>query len=210
VKVGEMQGKAIADRVPADRKLRLVRLYGAPTDNNAKLFKQGQDNILKPLIDAGKIEVVHEDWVEDWRADNAKKIMNAAITKAGKDIDAVLASNDGTAGGAIQALEEEGLGGKIFVTGQDADLVACQRIAAGTQGMTVYKPIKNLARTAAEIAVKLARREPVAAATAKVNNGKIDVPSVLLEIVSVNKDNLESTVITDGFHKKEAVFKGAK
>src|ERR1043166_9485363 len=121
VKVGEAQATYAAEHLPKDHKARVVRIYGAPTDNNAKLFKQGQDNILEPLIKAGKIEVVHEDWAADWKPENGKKIMNAAITKAGRDIDAVVASNDGTARGAIQALPEEGLAGKVLVTGQDAD-----------------------------------------------------------------------------------------
>ena len=88
--------------------MKLVRIYGSKTDNNARLFKQGQDNVLEPLIKAGDFEVVHEDWAADWRPENAKKIVNAAITKAGHGIDAILASNDGTAGGAIQALTRKG------------------------------------------------------------------------------------------------------
>src|SRR3954467_10671999 len=137
VKVGEAQGSYAAARLPKDHKARVVRIYGAPTDNNAKLFKQGQDNILNALIKAGKIEVLHEDWAADWKPDNGKKIMNAAITKNGQNIDAVIASSDGTAGGAIQALVEEGIAGKVLVTGQDADLAAVQRIVRGTQAMTV-------------------------------------------------------------------------
>ena len=78
-----------AARLPKDRTARIVRIYGAPTDNNAKMFKQGQDNILLPLIAAGKIEVVHEDWALDWKPENGKKIMNAALTKAGRAIDRV-------------------------------------------------------------------------------------------------------------------------
>lgn len=78
--------------------------------------------MLLPLIQSGAIEVVHEDYAENWRPENAKKIVNAAITSAGADFQAVLATNDGTAGGAIQALLEEGLAGKVLVTGQDADL----------------------------------------------------------------------------------------
>jgi D-xylose transport system substrate-binding protein len=198
VKVGELQAKFLADRIPPSGKLRLIRIYGAKTDNNAKLFKQGQDNILQPLIAAGKVEVLFEDWTEDWKPENAKKITNAAITKIGQNFDAILASNDGTAGGAIQALTEEGLAGKIIVTGQDADLAACQRIAQGTQAMTVYKPIQSIATKAAELALKLARRQPIVARDA-VSNGKIDVPSVLLEITSVTKENLRDTVVKDGF-----------
>lgn len=205
VKVGELQAKFLADRIPQGGKLRLIRIYGAKTDNNAKLFKQGQDNILNPLIAAGKVEVLFEDWAEDWKPENAKKITNAAITKIGPNFDAILASNDGTAGGAIQALTEEGLAGKIIVTGQDADLAACQRIAQGTQAMTVYKPIQSIATKAAELALKLARRKPIIAHDA-VPNGQIDVPSVLLEITAVTKENLRDTVIKDGFRKESDVF----
>lgn len=205
VKVGELQAKFLANRIPSTGKLRLIRIYGAKTDNNAKLFKQGQDNILNPLIASGKIEVLHEDWAEDWKPESAKKITNAAITKIGQNFDAILASNDGTAGGAIQALSEEGLAGKITVTGQDADLAACQRIAQGTQAMTVYKPIHSIATKAAELALKLAQRKPLVAKDA-IPNGKVDVPSVLLDIIAVTKDNLRDTVIKDNFRKEADVF----
>jgi D-xylose transport system substrate-binding protein len=207
VKVGRMQAQFLAERVPAGGKLRVVRIYGSKTDNNAVLFKQGQDEVLLPLVEQGKVEVVFEDWAADWKPENAKKIMNAAITQQGQRIDAVLASNDGTAGGAIQALTEEGLAGKILVTGQDADLAACQRIVQGTQTMTVYKPIKVLARQAAEAAVKLARRQPIIV-RAGIDNGKVEVPAILLEIQAVTRDNIRETVIADGFRAESAVFAG--
>lgn len=205
VKVGELQAQFIADRLPPQGKLRLIRIYGAKTDNNAVLFKQGQDNILKPLIEAGRIDVVFEDWAEDWKPENAKKITNAAITKAGQGIDAILASNDGTAGGAIQALIEEGLAGKVIVTGQDADLAGCQRIVAGTQTMTVYKPLSVLAKQAADLAVKLASRRPIFAKEES-DNGKVKVPSVFLPIHSVTKENLRETVVKDGFRSAKDVY----
>ncbi|MBL9117940.1 MAG: substrate-binding domain-containing protein [Verrucomicrobiaceae bacterium] len=209
VKVGELQAKFIADRLPPSGKIRLVRIYGSTTDNNARLFKQGQDNVLNPLIAAGRIEVVHEDWAADWKPENAKKIASAAITKVQHNFDAILASNDGTAGGAIQALTEEGLAGKIIVTGQDADLAACQRIVSGTQTMTVYKPIKNLANAAAELAVKLATGKPVIA-QASIDNGFKQVPSVLLEILAVTRDNIRDTVVRDGFRPETEVFRVAE
>ena len=200
VKVGEAQASYAAARLPKDRTARIVRIYGAPTDNNAKLFKLGQDNILMPLIKAGKVEVVHEDWALDWKPENAKKIMNAAITKAGRSIDAVVVSNDGTAGGAIQALIEEGLARQVLVTGQDADLAACQRILRGTQAMTVYKPLKNLAGLAARVAVDVAKgKRPETTAT--LDNGVKKVPSIFEKVISVDKENLMSTVVADGFHK---------
>ena len=202
VKVGEAQASYAVARLPKDHPAKIVRIYGAPTDNNAKMFKQGQDNILEPLIKAGKITVLHEDWALDWKPDQGKKIMNAAITKAGREIDAVVVSNDGTAGGAIQALLEEGLAGKVLVTGQDADLAACQRIMRGTQAMTVYKPLKNLATLAARVAVQVARGEKPAA-TGTLDNGAKPVPSIFEKVVSVDKDNMLATVVADGFHTAE-------
>jgi D-xylose transport system substrate-binding protein len=208
VKVGELQARFLVDRLPKGGKKKIVRIYGAKTDHNAVLYKQGQDNVLGPLINRGEFEIVHEDWTQDWKPENAKKIANAAITKAGPNFDAILASNDGTAGGAIQALSEEGLAGKILVTGQDAELSACQRIVNGTQAMTIYKPLSQLAKQAADVAMKMARSKPVFA-PAKINNGKSDVPSILLDVVVVTKDNMMDTVIKDGFHKATEIYSGA-
>ena len=116
--VGELQGQYILEKLKGGPKpIKLVRIYGSKTDNNAVLFKKGQDKALKDAIASGAVQVVHEDWADDWKPENAKRIMNAAITKNGRGIDAVLASNDGTAGGAIQALREDGLAGKVVVTG---------------------------------------------------------------------------------------------
>ena len=204
VRVGELQAGYLVDKLKG-RKARIVRLMGSKTDNNAFLFKQGQDNVLNPAIAAGDIEIVHEDWCDGWRPENAKKAVNAAITKAGRNIDAVLCSSDILSGGAIQVLLEEGLAGKVLVTGQDADLTSCQRIVEGTQAMTIYKPIKNLANAAAELAVRLARRQ-VVVAKQELANGKINVPSIYLPVHVVDKDTMESTVIADGFHKREAIY----
>jgi D-xylose transport system substrate-binding protein len=146
--------------------------------------------------------VVHEDYAAGWKPSEAKRIVNAAITAGGARFDAVLATNDGTAGGAIQALLEEGLAGKVLVTGQDADLAACQRIVRGSQAMSVYKPLARLAERAAEVSVALARHRPVIARDG-VPNGVKDVPSILEPVVLVDRDNLEATVVRDGFHRAE-------
>lgn len=207
VKVGELQAQFLVDRLPKGGKKKIVRIYGAKTDHNAVLYKQGQDNVLGPLLSRGEIEIVHEDWTQDWKPENAKKIANAAITKAGPNFDAILASNDGTASGAIQALSEEGLAGKILVTGQDAELSACQRIVNGTQAMTIYKPVAQLAKQAVEAARKMARCKPVFV-PGKINNGKIDVPSILLDVVVVTKANMMDTVVKDGFHTAAEVYSG--
>jgi len=204
VKVGELQADYLVKRVP---KGNYVLIGGAPTDNNAKLFRQGQMNVLNPLGKKGDIKVVGDQWAADWLPVEALKIMENALTKNGNKVDAVVVSNDGTAGGAIQALAEQKLAGKVVVSGQDADLAGCQRIVAGTQSMTVYKPIRRLAEKAAEVAVAMAKKQPMTEKTASVANGKKDVPSILLEPVQVDKSNLDTTVLADGYHKKEDVYK---
>jgi D-xylose transport system substrate-binding protein len=186
-------------------KANIVYVNGAATDNNAALFKNGQDKALKDAIASGAVQVVHEDWADDWKPENAKRIMNAAITKHGRNIDAVLASNDGTAGGAIQALKEEGVTGKVIVTGQDAELVAVQRIVGGEQSMTIYKPVEELAKRAAETAVGLATGKTLIAKD-EIDNGKRKVPTILLDVVTVTKDNVDATLVKDGFHTREAIY----
>jgi D-xylose transport system substrate-binding protein len=203
-RVGALQAQYLVDRVT--KPARIVRIYGAKTDNNAGQFKAGQDRVLEPYIARGDIEVIHEDWAEDWKPENAKRIVNAAITANGTRIDAVLASNDGTAGGAIQALSEEGVE-RVLVTGQDAEVVALQRIAAGAQAMTIYKPLHTLAQGAAELALRLASGKPIVARQAT-NNGAIDVPSVLFDVVTVTRDNIVTTVVADGQVSYDDVYRG--
>lgn len=203
VRVGEMQAQAIVDKAP---KGNYAYIGGADTDNNAKLFREGAMNVLKPLVDKGDIKIVYDQYSKDWKPEEALKNMENALTANKNNIQAVVAANDGTAGGAIQALTAQGLAGKIPVSGQDADLAGLQRIAEGTQTMTVYKPIDKIATTAAEMAVNVAKGEQVKA-DQKVENGKIDVPAVLLDPVTVTKENVMSTVIKDGFKKLEDVFK---
>ena len=201
-RVGELQSEYAVQHKP---KGNYVLIGGAPTDNNARLVRDGQMKILKPLVDRGEVKVVTDQWAKDWQPVEALKIMENALTRNNNAVDAVVASNDGTAGGAIQALGEQKLSGKVLVTGQDADLAACQRIVAGTQTMTVYKPIKALAYRAAEVAVQMARTQPLSGATRTTNNGKKDVPSILLDPIAVDKANLMSTIVADGYHKLDAI-----
>ncbi|CAI0985499.1 D-xylose-binding periplasmic protein precursor [Serratia rubidaea] len=202
-KVGELQAQSLVQRVPQGN---YFLMGGSPVDNNAKLFRQGQMNVLKPLIDAGKIKVVGDQWVDAWLPENALKIMENALTANNNRIDAVVASNDATAGGAIQALAAQGLAGKVAISGQDADLAAVKRIIAGSQTMTVYKPISKLADEAANIAVQLGRGEQPKS-NASLNNGSKAVPAWLLTPVSVDKSNIDSTIVADGFHKKAELGK---
>jgi D-xylose transport system substrate-binding protein len=204
-KVGEMQAKYLVERAP---KGNYILIGGAPTDNNAKMFRDGQMRILKPYVDRSDIKIAADQWARDWLPEEAMKHTENALTAGSDDVVAVLASNDATAGGAIQALGRVNMASKVLVSGQDADLAALQRIVAGTQSMTVYKPVSLLAVRAAEASISMAKKEAVKT-DGVVNNGKIDVPSIFLEPVMVDRDNLESTVLKDGFHKREDVFKNA-
>jgi len=202
-RMGEMQARYALERVP---KGNYVLVGGAPTDNNAMLMRKGQMNILKPAVDRGDVKIISDQYAKDWRADEALRITEDAITKTNGNIQAVVASNDGTAGGSISAIEAAKLTGKVVVTGQDAQLDAVQRIAAGTQSMTIYKPIKPLADSAVDNALKLAYGEQLSAPD-RIANGKIDVPSILHEPTAVDKNNLMQTVVRDGYHKLEDVYK---
>ena len=204
VAVGEKQARYLVDHLPTPGRGKIVRLHGAKIDNNAHLVKEGQDRVLGPLVHSGAVEVLHEDWVDDWKPEHAKRIINAAIAK-GLTFDAILAPNDGTAGGAVQALREDGRDGKVLVTGQDAELSACQRVAAGSQTMTIYKPLKVLAGRAAEVAFAMAKGRPVVA-RGEIAVEKAQVPAVFVEVVAVSKDNLMQTVVADGFHPQQAIF----
>ncbi|MBS7531897.1 D-xylose ABC transporter substrate-binding protein [Hazenella sp. IB182353] len=201
-RVGEMQAKAITERQP---KGNYALIEGADSDNNAHLLKKGHMKVLKPYIDRGDIQIVYDQWTKEWDPANALANMENALTANQNKIDAVIAANDGTAGGVIQALTAQKLAGNVPVSGQDAELAAIKRIVAGTQAMTIYKPISTLASTAAEATVNLAKDESVQT-NKTVFNGKIDTPAILLDPVIVTKENIDATVITDGFHRREDIY----
>src|SRR5881394_774870 len=185
-KIGEMQADYALKHVP---KGNYLLIGGSPTDYNAILLRKGQMNVLKPAVDRGDVKIISDQFAREWKAEEALGLTEDALTKTGNKIDAVVASNDGTAGGAISALEAAGLAGKVLVTGQDAQKDAVQRIVKGTQTMTIYKPIKSLADSAVDAALNLAKKEPVETKD-KVNNGKKDVPSILIPPLSVDKNNV--------------------
>ena len=183
-----------------------VMVYGAGTDNNAVIMKTEQLNVLKPAIDSGKIKIVADQFITDWKPEEALKMAENALTQNNDNIKAFVVSNDGMAGGVVAALEKRGLAGKILVTGQDAQLDALQRIAEGKQSMTVYKAIIPLASGAVDAAIKLAKKEPLTTTPFKNVTGK-EVPAILLEVITVDKGNLMDTVVKDGYAKYEDVYK---
>lgn len=201
--IGFLQASSLTKIAP---KGNYVLIAGSPTDLNAKILRDAQWRVLKPLVDRRDIKVISDTWSKDWNPTEAYAHMTEAIESAKGDITAVVASNDGTAGGAIQALSEHSLAGKALVSGQDADLAAIIRILDGTQTMTVYKPLGSQAKLAAEAAVALAKGEPVKSAVSFTVGNKA-IPAILLPPVVVTKDNVKETVIKDGFQNLETIQK---
>ena len=185
IKVGEIQASEILKSAPSGN---FVYIGGAESDNNAVLLREGTMNVLQPLIDSGKINIIFDQYTDDWAPEIAMENMKGILKSHGNEIDAVIAANDGTAGGVIEALVAAGLAGDIPVSGQDAETEAINRIKAGTQTMTVQKPIEVISAQAAEMAVKLANGEEIATETT-INNGKKDIPSIMLESVPITKEN---------------------
>src|SRR5687767_2883601 len=200
--IGELQAAYALKHAPRGN---YVLIGGAPTDYSALLYRKAQMRVLQPAIDRGDIRIISQQFARDWRPDEALRITEDALLRTGRKIDAIVASNDGTAGGAISALEAAGIAGKVLVTGLDAEKIAVQRIVRGVQTMTIYTPIKPLAFGAVDAAIKLARKEPVQAPH-RINNGRIDVPSVLYDSIVVDRHNLDATIIADGYHSRADVY----
>jgi D-xylose transport system substrate-binding protein len=200
-KVGELQAQGVLSIAP---KGNYFLLGGAPTDNNAKMLREGQLKILKPLVDKGDIKIVGQQWTPEWQASDALRIVEDALTANDNNIQGIVASNDGVAGGAIQALAAQKLAGKVPVSGQDADLAGVKRVIDGTQAMTVYKPIKLIASRAAELSVDLVRETPPKFTT-KLNNGKKDVDTILLNPTVLTKQNVD-VMVQDGFYTHAQLY----
>jgi D-xylose transport system substrate-binding protein len=200
-KVGQQQAQVQMAAIEKAGKSnpRVVMINGAPTDSNSKPYKDGASQVLKNK----GADIVKSFDTPDWSPDKAQQEMEQTITALGNDgFDAVYVANDGMAGGAIAALK----GAQIdpasrFVTGQDAELAGIQRILAGEQLMTVYQPIIDIAEKSAELAVPIAqgKQPPADLAKDKVDNGAKQVPSVLLDTIAIQPDNIESTVVKQGF-----------
>lgn len=201
VKVGELMAQALLDKVP---KGNYVIVNGPATDYNTELLYQGYMNVLEEPIKNGNIRIINETSAQDWAYEDAFQCIEE-ILENGIEIDAVIAANDTLAYAAIEALSEKRLAGKVPVTGQDADLAACQRVVEGTQLMTVYKPIDKLAKAAAEAAVKLVSGEEFPT-TETISDGTYDVPYYKVEPVAVFADNMMDTIVKDSFHRLEDIF----
>jgi D-xylose transport system substrate-binding protein len=193
--IGTMQAQYLVERAP---KGNYVLIGGSPGDEGARVIHNSQMKVLQPYVDRGDVKIVADGYIQDWVASEAYVFMLKAIETAKGNVAGVVAANDALAGGAIQALREHGLAGKTLVSGQDADLASVICIAQGVQSMTVYKPVTQQAERTAEEAVRLAKGEKIET-TRTVNNKKVDVPTIVLKPIVVERGNIKETVVKDGF-----------
>ena len=199
IKVGELQGKSLIEQVPKGN-------YIILSGGNDTMFKKGAMKYIQPLADKKDINIVTDEAVKNWDPKIAFKIVEDALIANKNKIDAILAPNDAIAGAAIEALQAQGLAGKVAVTGQDAELAAARRIIQRTQLMTVFKDTRELGKAAIDAAIKLANGEEVEV-TDNVYNGKIDVPSILITPIAIDKNNINSVLIASGYLNQNEVYK---
>ena len=210
LEVGRQQAESLTEKLAEDGNDSgpIVKINGDPKDNNATLFDQGSDEVFE----AEGVEIAEEFDTPDWLPENAQREMEQAITSVGEDeITGVYAANDGTAGGAIAAMKGAGMDPKeIPVTGQDAELTAVQRIIAGEQYMTVYKPIQPLAETAAELAVDVANGEEPSSdlVGGETDNGTEQVPTAVIETIPVTAENVNDTIVADDVYPVDEICTG--
>ena len=201
VKVGEYMASLMISKVPRGN---YIIINGAKTDYNSYMYNQGYKNILDKYTKDGTIKIVDEIWADDWRPEDSFKCVEKAL-QSGEKVDAILAANDSLAGAAIEALSEQRMAGKVLVAGHDADISGCQRVAEGTQMMTIYKPIDQLAEKAIDVAFGLLK-DSFYSPNSYISDGKNDIPFQKVGPIVVTKDNLVDTVINSGFHRLEDVF----
>ncbi|SNR32434.1 D-xylose ABC transporter substrate-binding protein [Puniceibacterium sediminis] len=207
VEVGRMQARAVLAAKPEGN---YVMIKGSPTDPNADFLRGGQQEILQAAIDSGAIKIVDEAYTDGWLPANAQRNMEQILTANDNKVDAVVASNDGTAGGSVAALTAQGMEG-IPVSGQDGDHAALNRVALGTQTVSVWKDARDLGKAAAEIAVELASDEDgkveIAGAAPWTSPSGTEMDAMFLTPVPITKDNL-SVVVDAGWITKDALCQG--
>jgi D-xylose transport system substrate-binding protein len=204
IKIGELQAKYISRTV---REGKYALIGGPLSDNNSWMIYVGQMNILDPLVANGKITIPFKGFAKTWSTDEGYRLAITALDSTKNNLNAILCGNDAMAIGVIKALKERALDGKVAVAGQDADLRNIQEIVAGNQSMTVFKKIKTMATTAAELAVGLSKNKPIAFSDVTIDNGNRLVPSYLVDAVGVNQSNIKMTVVAEGYQQENEIFK---
>jgi D-xylose transport system substrate-binding protein len=213
VRVGQLQGIALATALKAKKGSQVIEIEGSPTDNNATLFYQGQEQVVKPLYSCGALKLVKSQMIDGWDNQKGGQTFEQFLTANGGKVDGVLAANDGLAGAVITVLQKNGLNGKVPVTGQDATAAGLQAVLVGDQYSTVFKPIQQEADAAAQLALALstgntAAADKIASQSSNDPTGKRTVKSVLLTPQSITKDNVRE-VVQQGYVKASDICTGA-
>jgi D-xylose transport system substrate-binding protein len=208
VKVGQTQAQYIKDHHKNGDNVAMIN--GSQTDNNAGLFAQGAHNILDPLFASGELHKVYEQYTPSWTAATAQTEMAAALTANNNNIQIAYVANDGMAEAVAAALKAQNLNGKVLVTGQDAELAAVRNILTGDQTMTVYKPIKKLADSVGKLVAALSNGSSTTELTPAQSKttGGATIPSIFNDVVTVDKSNVATTVVADGYITKDDLCKG--
>ena len=208
--VGKLQGRGVVAGLKAkgtySKHPLIAELNGAPTDNNAKLFKEGYDSILKPLYANGTFKKGPDQSVPDWDNQKARTIFDQMLVSTNNKIKGVAAANDGLAGAVVSSLKAHKLK-PIALSGQDATPQGVQNVLSGWQTMTVYKRVKAEAAAAARIAIAIIKNKPVTWTNATINNGSRNVPTVFLKPVTITKKNY-TLLFKEGFLKRSQVCIG--
>jgi D-xylose transport system substrate-binding protein len=209
VRVGQLQGSALRDALANKHGGQVIEIEGSPTDNNATLFHNGQENVVKPLYDSGALKLVASQAIDGWDNQKGGNTFEQLLAANGGKVDGVLAANDGLAGAIITVLQKNGLAGKVPVTGQDASAAGLKAILQGTQYSTVFKPIQQEADAAAQLAVALikgdtAGADKIAKDSSTDPKGNRTVKSVLLTPQSITKQNVK-TVVDQGYVKASEI-----
>ncbi len=200
--VGKIMGTYLTENVPEGG---YIVIGGSENDSNSKMLYEGAMSVVQPFVDSNKIQILAQTWVDGWIRETAYNFLFEELKTHKEDLKAVICGNDSLAWGAIDALSEAQIAEKVQVVGQDADLVACQRIVTGKQALTVYKPIKNLVEKTVEICIQLVNGEEIKT-DGTISDGTYDVPYIFIGVEAVTKDNIDDTVIKDGFHLYEDVY----
>ena len=205
-KVGEIMAQALIDAIPQGGDIFMIQ--GSSSDNNVKMLKEGFDDTLEDT----NLNVVYEANCDGWTAELAVGYVEEALEKY-PHVKGIMCGNDDIASQVVQVLAENQLAGNVVVIGQDGDLAACQRIVEGTQYMTAFKSIEDLARQAAKYAVKIGsgrEASELEGVTEKVNDGTYDIPSKVLDPIAVTRENIDEVIIDGGFHRRDEVYLNAE
>ncbi len=221
VEVGRQQALGVMTALDMDNwdvdtngPAKIVKLGGSPTDNNAILFRQGQDMIVDPYVESGVVEIVADQWVDNWDAANALALMENILTASGNEFDGVVASNDGTALGALQAMRAQGMAGIVPISGQDATADGCNSIVKGELTVSILKDIRDLAPLAVSLADAYAKGETppglqsYTLAELTLDDSLVgEVDCSFLEVFQVNADNVYELVVASEFQSYDDVYR---